>query len=647
MKAHLEEAADAAKTVESLHPELARCQRELGECRLRMGELEQAEALLAGENRLREMVAKGESLPSILDGICLLVENISSGSLCSIHLLDPNGDRLWLGAAPSLPASYTSAFGGRAIGPSAGPCGRAAYFRKPVIVCDIAADPLGDDSRDFALAHGLRACWSTPILSSEGKALGSFAVLSREPRSPTPQHQKIIGQITHLAAVAIERQRTETALRESEERFRRMADTIPEVIWCTALEPEKVLYVSPSFERIWGFPVENLYQNPRLWAETIHPGDRERVTSTFSRWIAGEQVSYHNLEYRIVQPGGAIRWIHERGVLTLNEQGKAHLASGISTDITERKRAEEELRRSEAYLAEAQRLSLTGSFGWNVSSRELIWSQETFCIMGYDRTIKPTLELVFKRVHPEDVAFVQQTIDRASRSGEDFDLEHRLQMPNGSVKHVHVVAHASKTESGDTEFVGAVMDITERKQAAETLRASEKFARGQAEALTQTLDALARECAPDRLVEHVLRTITEQLDAHSSAVWRGEGAGGLPFELAFEKGGLVTKADEVISRISPTLNVEDVWPWPEIFRTGKPSVLADIREGPDFPWRARVLAQGVITILMVPMLIAGQVAGVIGIRFTQKRRFRAEERELAQALANQAMLAMQLVRLSA
>src|SRR6266852_5273259 len=423
MKAHLEETADAAKTVESLRPELARCQRELGECRLRMGELEQAEALLAGENRLLEMVAKGESLPSIFNGICRLVEEISSGYLCSILLLDPNGDRLSHGAAPSLPASYTSAFGGRGIGPRAGPCGRAAYFREPVIVYDIATDPLGDEYRDLALAHGLRACWSTPILSSEGKALGSFAVLSREPSSPTSQHQKIIEQITHLAAVAIERKRTEAALQASEERFRRMADTIPEVIWCTALEPEKVLYVSPSFERIWGFPVENLYQNPRLWTETIHPDDRERVASSFSRWIAGEQVSYHNVEYRIVQPGGAIRWIHERGVLTLNEQGKAHLASGISTDITERKRAEEELRRSEAYLAEAQRLSLTGSFGWNVSSGELIWSQETFCIMGYDRTIRPTLELVFKRIHPEDVALVQQTIDRASRTGEDFDLE--------------------------------------------------------------------------------------------------------------------------------------------------------------------------------------------------------------------------------
>src|SRR6266536_1426162 len=150
-------------------------------------ERKQTEALLAGENRLLEMVAKAESLPSILDGICRLVEEISSGSLCSILLLDPNGDRLWHGAAPSLPASYTSAFDGRAIGPETGPCGMATYFSKPAIVCDIAADPLGDDYREVALAHGLQACWSTPIFSSEGKVLGSFAVLSREPRSPAPQ----------------------------------------------------------------------------------------------------------------------------------------------------------------------------------------------------------------------------------------------------------------------------------------------------------------------------------------------------------------------------------------------------------------------------------------------------------------------------
>ena len=139
MNAHLEEKADVGEQVESPRLELELCQRELEACRIRMGELEQAEALLAGENRLQEMIAKGESLSSILDGICRLVEEISSGSLCSILLLDPKGDRLWHGAAPSLPASYISAFDGRAIGPETGPCGRATYLGKPVIVCDIAA----------------------------------------------------------------------------------------------------------------------------------------------------------------------------------------------------------------------------------------------------------------------------------------------------------------------------------------------------------------------------------------------------------------------------------------------------------------------------------------------------------------------------
>ena len=120
-------------------------------------------------------------------------------------------------------------------------------------------------------------------------------------------------------------------------------------------------------------------------------------------------------------------------------------------------------RRSEAYLAEAQRLSHTGSFGWKPSTGEIIWSEETFRVFQYDRTTTPTVELVLQRVHPEDVALVKQTIERATRDGKNFEHEYRLLMPDGSVKHVHVVAHALGDESGTLEFVGAVMDVTEHQ----------------------------------------------------------------------------------------------------------------------------------------------------------------------------------------
>jgi len=146
-----------------------------------------------------------------------------------------------------------------------------------------------------------------------------------------------------------------------------------------------------------------------------------------------------------------------------------------ATEKAERKRAEESLRHSETYLAEAQRLSRTGSFGWNVSSGEIYWSEETYKIFEYDRAAKPTLELAFQRIHPDDRDLVQQTIDRASEAGANLDFEHRLLMSDGSVKYLHVLARALETSSGTLEYVGAVTDVTERKRAEEALRRSEAY----------------------------------------------------------------------------------------------------------------------------------------------------------------------------
>jgi signal transduction histidine kinase len=136
-----------------------------------------------------------------------------------------------------------------------------------------------------------------------------------------------------------------------------------------------------------------------------------------------------------------------------------------ATERADRKRAEESLRRSETYLAEAQRLSGTGSFGWNVSNGKLFWSEETFRIFEFDRATTPTVDLIFERIHPEDLAAYRQFIERAAYEGQDYAHEYRLRMPDGRVKHLHVVSHAIRSETDDVDFVGAVMDVTEQKWA--------------------------------------------------------------------------------------------------------------------------------------------------------------------------------------
>src|SRR3982074_3430111 len=179
----------------------------------------------------------------------------------------------------------------------------------------------------------------------------------------------------------------------------------------------------------------------------------------------------HSWEIRKIRKDRSSLWVREnaKAVRRLDNQLIVLIAC---EDISERKEAENALRQSETYLAEAQRLSHTGSFGWRVATGEIVWSEETFRIFGYDKAPFVTIDTVLQRIHPEDVAIVKQTIERASQGGKNFEHEYRLLMPDDSVKHVRIVAHALSDESGSVEFVGAVMDVTEGKRAEEALKQS-------------------------------------------------------------------------------------------------------------------------------------------------------------------------------
>jgi PAS domain S-box-containing protein len=210
-----------------------------------ISERKRSEALLAGEKRLLEMIATGVALKDILNALCLIIEEQRSGTLVSALLLNPDGVHLDCIAGPSLPKDWTQQMENLPIGPCAGSCGTAAYRGSPVIVSDIATDPLWDvpEHRASALKHGLRASWSNPVVSSGGKVLGTFCMYYRETRSPTSQDFELIDLATHLVRIAIERDRAEKALRASEQVARGQVEALTYSldVLATAPAPDRFL----------------------------------------------------------------------------------------------------------------------------------------------------------------------------------------------------------------------------------------------------------------------------------------------------------------------------------------------------------------------------------------------------------------------
>lgn len=231
-------------------------------------------------------------------------------------------------------------------------------------------------------------------------------------------------------------------------------------------------YWSPELFRIYGLDPSGKVPTVEEYMELVHPDDREFVAETIQKMLA-ERRGY-DFTKRIVRTDGEIRYV--RCVASHTTQGGAvEEFIGTGMDVTEHELLTQELERREAYLAEAQRLSQTGSFGWKPDTGEIIWSAETYRIFEYDRAVTPTIDLVVQRIHPEDRAGVQSVVERASRGASDLEDAYRLLLPDGRVKHVRALAHATQDECGNREYVGAITDITDQRLAEESLRESEAY----------------------------------------------------------------------------------------------------------------------------------------------------------------------------
>ena len=272
-------------------------------------QIKEEEFFRAGQSRVLEMIAAESPLVDVLTSLVLLMEGQAEGLRCSILLLNRDGKHVRHGAAPNLPEAYVKAVNGAAIGPHNGSCGTAMYTRRPVVVTDVMTDPLWADYRELAQICGLRACWSTPILSWQGDVLGSFAMYRQETRGPGPEETRLTEIATHIAGIAIERQRQQEILRERDARINLAAESADLAFW--VLYPEQgTAWMSDKGRRIYGFD-SNLPLTCELILSRIHPDERAAVKADYDR-----ACSLHGAfesEHRLFLPYGKTRWVIMRG----------------------------------------------------------------------------------------------------------------------------------------------------------------------------------------------------------------------------------------------------------------------------------------------------------------------------------------------
>jgi two-component system, cell cycle sensor histidine kinase and response regulator CckA len=368
--------------------------------------LQGQEQLLAAQNLVLEMIALGSPLEEVLRALASLIDRQEPDGMCCISLLDPDGRTLRLRAAPRLPEGLIRATYDLTIGPRSGACGTAAYRRERVVVSDIATDPLFDDFREVVLSLGLRSCWSTPILSSEGSVLGTLGVLHTWPHVPGEREINAVERATYLARIAIERRQFETRLQASGDHFQALIENTSDVIAILDVNG-MILYLTPSVERVLGFHPGELIGAQGF--DCFHPDDLVRAHRAFERALE-QPGACLPIEQRFRHKNGSWRVLE---TVANNQLSNPAIGGVIVTghDVTDRKLADEELISSQARYQELFENATDIIYTHDLAGTLTSFNKAGELLTGYSRAEALGMSVV-DFIAPEYRALTREMIER-------------------------------------------------------------------------------------------------------------------------------------------------------------------------------------------------------------------------------------------